>query len=187
MASAQKVLKPSPAPDVSVLENTWKSELVYPSLNEDPLRANEEQMELERAQKQNQRDNEVRASLGMPTLPPPTRVPGRRPTPRSPYTEYVYRAKFQNTGAREIKKLVWEYVFFDSATEAEVGRRRYESEISIGPGKAKTVVIRNRVPPTGTVNVTQVGKKKMQEQYTQQVVIQSIDYKDGSSWRRPAN
>lgn len=177
----------TPAPDVIVLENSWKSQQYYPSLDDDPMRPNEEQMEMERRQKQTEADNAIRSSKGMPPLAPPAGSVGRRPRPGPPVTEYVYQAKFQNTGTREIKKLVWEYVFFDPTTQAEIGRRRYESQVSIRPGKSKTVVIRNRVPPTRTINAAQVGKKKLQEQYTQQVVIQSIEYKDGSQWQRPAN
>jgi hypothetical protein len=184
---AQEASKSSPAPDIIVLGNSWKSEQVYPSLNDDPMRPNEEQIELERERRQNQRDNAIRSSLGLPPLPPPMGTLGRRTRTGPPSTEYVYQAKFQNTGTREIKKLVWEYIFFDPSTQAEIGRRRYESEVSLRPGKTKTVVVRNKFPPTRTINAGQVGKKKMEEQYTQQVVIQSIDYKDGSQWQRPAN
>lgn len=183
VSTAQNLQSPSDAPGISVIEKNWRSEQRYPSLEEDPLRVNQDQMELERARIQNQRDNNVRASMGLPPLPPPMRRPSDRETPRSPTLHYIYQAKFQNTGTREIRRLVWEYVFFDSTTEREVGRRRYESKVSIRPGKAKTVVIRSAVPPTSTVNVTQVGKK-LPEQYTEQVIVQKIEYSDGSQWQR---
>jgi hypothetical protein len=100
--------------------------------------------------------------------------------------EYLYEAKFMNTGERKIRKLVWEYVFFEPGTQNEVGRRQIESKVSINPGKIGSVAVRSASPPSGIVSVSQTGKKP-QEQYSEQVVIKSIEYDDGSVWQRPAN
>jgi hypothetical protein len=186
-ASAQAVSTPSDAPGVAVIEKNWRREMRNPALEEDPLRPNREQAEMERAMKQNQRDNALRNNIGLPPLPPPPRVPSSRSDDTPSLTiEYVYRAKISNTGTKAIRKLVWEYVFFDPSTQREVGRRRNESKVNISPGKTSNVVVRSASPPAGTVNVAQTGKKS-QEQYSEQVVIQRIEYADGSVWRRDSN
>lgn len=185
--SAQDLPAVADAPDVVVVEKKWRSEMRYPLLEQDPLRPNMEQMELERALKQNQRDNSIRASMGLPPLPPPTRVPAMREEKNgSPTVQYIYQARFMNSGTRQIKRVVWEYVFFDPATQKEVGRRSNDSKVEIRPGKTKNVTVRSAVPPTSTINVTQMGKKQP-EQYTEQVVIQKIEYSDGTFWHRPSN
>lgn len=187
VASAQAVSNPPDAPGVAVIEKSWRREIRNLALDEDPFRANREQMELERAVKQNQRENATRANAGLPAVPPPTRAPSSRSGQSEPPTvEYVYRAKVSNTGTKAIRKLVWEYVFFDPSTQREVGRRRNETKVSIRPGKTSNVVGRSASPPAGIVNVSQTGKKP-REQYSEQVVIQSIEYTDGSVWQRAEN
>jgi hypothetical protein len=186
--SAQAISNTSKAPGVEVLEKDWRRQVRNPLLEEDPLRVNTEQMELERARQQNQRDNAIRSSMGLPPLPPPTRAPGAAtpPTDRRITVRYIYRAKVSNTGSKAIRKLVWEYVFFDPNTQKEIGRRRYESKVNIRPGKSSSMVETSISPPTGTIDATQTGKE-LKSQYSEQVVIQRIEYADGTVWQRDAN
>src|SRR5918912_1720584 len=139
---AQALENPSDAPGITVVEKSWRKEVRYPALEEDPLRPNTEQLELERARRQTQAENAVRARLGLPQLPPPTRVPSMpdNQTDNRPVVEYIYKARVNNTGTKAIRKLVWEYVFFDPATQKEVGRRRHESKVNIRPGKSTNLV-----------------------------------------------
>jgi hypothetical protein len=186
VASAQAVSNPSDAPGVVVIEKSWRMIVRNPALEEDPLRVNQEEMELQRAQREVQRENTNRASRGQEPLPLPRRNPSSRGPTGPIFMEYVYEAKFRNTGERKIRKLVWEYVFLEPGTEHEIGRRKIESKVSISPGKTGNVVERSPSPPAGTINVSQAGKK-MREQYTEQVVIERIEYADGSVWQRSAN
>jgi hypothetical protein len=183
-APAQDLSTATDAPGIVVLEKKWRSEVRNPALEEDPLKVNEEQREQERAARQNQADNVIRARLGLPALPPPLPRPSTRPAMGKPTVEYVYQAKIKNTGTKAISRLVWEYVFFDPATQREVGRRRYESKVKIRPGKTESLTARSSSPPTGTVDAAQAGKK-MKELYTEKVLIERIEYADGSFWSRP--
>jgi hypothetical protein len=185
-ASAQAVSDRSAASDVAVLQKNWRMQVRNPALDEDPLRINQEQMEIQRAQRAIQRENEIRARQGQPPLNLPRGTPSRGAMTEPPSVEYVYEVKFMNTGQRKIRKLVWEYVFLEPGTEREVSRRQFQSKVSIRPGKTGSVVMRSASPPAGTVNVTQTGKK-LREQYAEQIVIQSIEYDDGSVWQRPPN
>jgi hypothetical protein len=186
-ASAQVVSDRSEALDVSVLQKKWSMQVRNPALDEDPLRINQEQMELQRAQRVILRENEIRANQGLPPLNLPRDTPKRGSVMvQPPSVEYVYEAKFMNTGQRKIRKLVWEYVFSEPASQREVGRRQFQSKVNIRPGKTASVTMRSVAPPASTVNVTQTGKK-LREQYSEQIIIQSIEYDDGSAWQRPSN
>jgi hypothetical protein len=180
---------PRDAPGLTVIEKKWSKQVRNPLLEQDPMRASAEALELQRARQQNQRDNSIRASLGLPPLPPPMAGPRtmsgeREARPGRPTVEYIYRAKVNNTGSKAIRKMVWEYVFFDPATQKEVGRRRYENKVNIRPGKSSNVIARSLTPPTGTIDANQVGKQP-KDQYSEQIVIQRIEYADGSVWLRP--
>ncbi len=184
-ASAQPPATDMDAPDVLIMDKKWRSEVRNPALEEDPLRVNEEQREQEREARQNQADNVARARVGLPPLPPPIPRPKPRPAlDQKPTVQYIYQAKIKNTGTKAIRRIVWEYVFFDPATQREVGRRRHESRVTIRPGKTESLQVRSASPPTGTINAGQAGKKE-KELYTEKVLIQRIEYDDGSFWSRP--
>jgi len=54
------------------------------------------------------------------------------------------------------------------------------------PGTTKSLVVRSKDSPTGTLDASKAGKKPS-EQYSEQVVIRSIVYADGSVWSLPSN
>jgi hypothetical protein len=175
------------APGVTAEAKGWREEVRNPALDYDPLTVNRDQLELERARRQNQEDNVVRAKLGLPQLPPPTRLPSSSdstdPNSSKQTIQYTYTARVTNTGTKEIRKVVWEYVFFEPGTEKEVGRRHSENKVNIRPGQSKTLVARSGLPPTGTIDASQAGKKG-RAQFSEKVVIQSIEYSDGTTWQR---
>lgn len=184
-APAQDLATDSDAPGVLVVDKKWRSEVRNPALEEDPLRPNEEQREQEREARQTQADNVARARVGLPPLPPPIPRPKPRPAmDQRPTVEYIYQAKIKNTGTKAIRRVVWEYVFLDPATQREVGRRRHESRVTIRPGKTESLMVRTSSPPTGTIDARKAGKKE-RELYTEKVLIQRIEYADGSFWSRP--
>jgi hypothetical protein len=169
---------------VELIEKKWDVEIRNPRLDEDPFRDIKDTEQEIKDRKQTIREETIRAKRGMPPVQP-------RRSPRQPRsgletitTSYVYRAKFKNTGKKTIRTLTWEYVFFDPETKVEVGRRRFESKVKIAPGKTQMVIKRLGSPPTNIINVTQVGKN-VQDQYVEQVIIQSIRYADGSVWTAP--
>lgn len=185
-AAAQAISNPSSAPGVSVIKQNWRRIERNPALDEDPMLINQEEMELQRVQRAIQRENALRIRRGQEPLPLPRGTPSRGSIGKPVSVEYVYEAKFMNTGTLKIRKLVWEYVFFEAGTEREVGRRRNESKVSISPGKTGNATVRSASPPAGIITIAQTGKKP-REQYSEQVIIQSIEYADGSVWQRPAN
>lgn len=180
VASAQVSSGKAATPDVIVLQKKWREEYRNAALEEDPFKAQSERDQEDRARINTDRQNEIKKQQGMPTTPPPDPKFSNRA--RGISVAYIYEVKFKNTGAKDIRALTWEYVFFDPATNREVGRRRFVSKVSIAPGKTKTVVERSSSPPTGSIDAAKAGKKS-QDQYAEQVIIQSIGYADGSEWK----
>lgn len=172
-------------PDVAVLKMKWRRQVRHPALDEDPFLAGRTAIQLEQAKKETVRGNVINKQLGRDTVPLPN---GQPPLVSSsaPSAKYVYEVKLMNTGTKTIRTLVWEYMFFDPDTKREVGRHLYKSLVNLRPGKSKTVDGYSLSPQTRTVDASRAGED-LQHQYSERVVIQHIEYADGSSWRRGSN
>lgn len=186
--SSQAIVNSVVTTGVEVIEKEWRVERHNPLLEENTLRIVDEmnQAEMNRRQLQ-QRQNTTRSR----TIIPPERIPDPipEPEPESENTEisvrYIYEVKFKNTGEKAIQAIIWDYVFFESGTEKEVGRRRFLSKVNIPAGKTKNLVVRTAFPPTGSINAKNAGKK-LRDQFSEQIVIQGIQYADGSQWQAAA-
>ena len=180
-ASAQAVSNLSAGPEVTVIQKKWRIEVRNPALENNP-RAQAERQKQEHERRATERINEELAQKGMP--PQTTHVPEavRDTEARGLSVAYIYEVKFSNTGPKGIRTITWEYVFLDPGTKREVGRRRFVSDVSIGRGKTQNVVMRSALSPTGTIAVTKAGKKS-RDQYSEQVMIKSVEYADGSVWQ----
>ena len=177
---------PSELPNVTVVQKKWRMEVRNPALDKDPLEANKQREQEVRQQRAVAVANENRTRQGEPHLPPPVREPAPETGGRGLSVAYVYEVKFSNTGAKGIRTLTWEYVFFEPGTELVVGRLRFVREVSIKPGGTRNVVVRTASSPTGTIDATKAGKKT-RDQYTEQIVIQRVEYADGSVWQAASN
>lgn len=167
---------------LAVVQISWSKQVYNPMLDEDPFRHNREQWEDARLQERIDRENAARAKSGK------TAVYNRgRPVQidnRSPFTTYVYKAKVTNNDAKAIRAIEWDYVFYDPATEKEVGRHPLKNDVKLQPGKSAEISRRIASPPTDVVDVEKTGKK-IKEQYAERVEIQRVVYADGSVWQRP--
>lgn len=184
--SAQMPPDLSGAPDLEVVKLKWHRAVRNPALDEDPFRANDEQREFERDLRINSRRNRDRAAEGKPVVA--TSRPQRpvETASHAPSERYVYSVKIKNTGAKTIRTLEWEYVFYEPKTQEEVGRHRYTSNVNLRPGKTGEVVGESTSTPTGVVDVSKAGKE-LRDQYSEKVVIHRVEYSDGSSWQRSTN
>ena len=185
-ASAQALPKLSARPEVTVLQNKWRMEVRNPALEKDPLRSIKQREQEVNAQREDARENDRRIAMGLPTLPPRVPLPTPETGPRGLLVTYIYELKVRNTGMKEIRTLTWEYEFLKPGTEQVVGRLRMVSNVSIGPGKTKNVVVRTTSSPTGTIEATTAGKKS-RDQYSEKVAIKSVGYADGSVWQATSN
>ena len=97
---------------------------------------------------------------------------------------FTYKATVKNLSDKPIKSIDWDYVFYDRATESEIGRREFTSEEKIAPGKSKELTVTIGRPPTQTVSVTSLNTKE-RDALIERVVVVRIDYADGTFWQLP--
>jgi uncharacterized protein affecting Mg2+/Co2+ transport len=104
--------------------------------------------------------------------------------PPRPRYVFVYELSVKNASAKSIKAIDWDYVFFDTANQAETGRLQISSEEKIAPGKSKGLKVYTSRPPNATVSAHSLNDKERQNM-GEQVFIMRIVYSDGSVWQRP--
>lgn len=182
--TAQEIADPKDPTGVSVLEKSWRKEVIDPMRDPNPLKPNEDLMRQTRAQKTfiKERDNAV------PNQPTEPRMPASTSKPVTPeraiITRYVYRIKIKNNGEKRIKQLDWEYQFLDPDTQRVMEQRRITSRMNLAPGKSLVIERRLTRKPTVVVNADQLDRK-YRDQFGERAVINRIVYTDGSVWQRP--
>ena len=178
--SAQTLPGSTAEPGVTVVQMKWRMDVHNPALDNDSNRIMKEREEQRR--KAEERLNEALAERGMPAKTSTVPSTASATEARGLRITYVYEVKVTNAGVKGIRKLAWDYVFFEPGTETEVGRRRFISKVNIGPGKTRNVAVRLASSPTGTVSAKNAGKKP-RDQYSEKIVIQGVEYADGSVWQ----
>lgn len=172
-------------PKVEIIQQKWRVEFRNPALDEDPFRAVNERNQAERARRENMRENEIRLRQGKNAEPDRMRIRPDEKLPNGATTTYIYELKIKNAGQKEIRTVMWDYVFLDPETKKEVGRRRFISDTEIEPGKTKTLVIRTTIPPTETVTAARADK--LRARYDEQTIIYTVVYADGTGWQAVLN
>jgi hypothetical protein len=90
-----------------------------------------------------------------------------------------------NRGEKPISAVSWDYAVVDVENNVEVGRRSFKNVVNIKPGKSASLVRRSRNPPSSVVRVSKSGEAR--SQYVERVIIDRVEYVDGTFWQRPAN
>jgi hypothetical protein len=103
----------------------------------------------------------------------PTRMERRRTG--KPIEGYVYKTKVKNLGQKTVVLVGWDYVFTDSESKKQTSHQ-FHTRIKIAAGKKKELAQFTREPPTRTVNISST--------ITEEVIINYIEYEDGTVWRR---
>lgn len=185
-ATAQVTATTSDKPDLEVLQITWRRVDHNPMLNDRPI-PNPERAQIRavnsarmQAAQQATRNNPGRPVA--PALLAEPSVPDMPPVVR-PWTGFIYEFKVRNTGEKTIRKVAWEYSFSDPGTKKKVGKRSYKSKVKVLPGATASLTVRSSQPPIGTIDAKRAGTSQM-DQSPEQMVIQRIEYTDGSVWKR---
>ena len=95
--------------------------------------------------------------------------------------QFLYKVEVRNSGDKIIKALDWDYVFFDTNNQNEVGRRRFRSVATIEPGKSKELKFLLPTPPAQTISIHSLDKKE-RTNLEEVVMVLRIEYEDGSTW-----
>lgn len=95
---------------------------------------------------------------------------------------FSYGLKLKNESAKQIEVLFWEYQFIDVTTSV-VTRRQFLCGLNLKPGKEKEVVAFSMSGPSRVVSAESLVESKVPTQ--ERVVINRIEYADGTLWQRP--
>lgn len=106
----------------------------------------------------------------------------RSPKP-APVQGFSYRVKVQNSGAKVIEVLFWEYQFAESSDLAKVTRRQFLCGVNIKPRKEKELQAFGLSGPSGVISAESLAGKSGNP-YQEKVVINRVEYADGTIWQR---
>ena len=95
---------------------------------------------------------------------------------------FMYKVSVRNSGAKAIKAIDWDYIFVNTDTQQETGRRQFTSEAKIGAGKSKELVFTIPSPPTQTISANVLDDKERRN-LGERVVIVRVEYADGTVWQ----
>ena len=106
----------------------------------------------------------------------------RSPKP-SPVDGFAYRVKIQNSSAKVIEVLFLEYQFAESSDSAKVTRRQFLCGVNIKPQKEKELQAFSTSGPSGVVSAESLAGTSG-DAYQERVVINRVEYADGTIWQR---
>lgn len=99
-----------------------------------------------------------------------------------PVDGFAYRVKVRNASPKPIEVIFWEYQFRDPAGTV-LSRRQFLCGVAIKPEKDKELQAFSLSGPTEVVSVSTLADKSG-EANQGQVVINRVEYADGSIWQR---
>ncbi|HEX8500660.1 MAG TPA: hypothetical protein VF659_08720 [Pyrinomonadaceae bacterium] len=106
---------------------------------------------------------------------------------RSPKTVevdgFAYKVKVRNAGPKVIEVLFWEYQFEEAADPSNLGRRQFLCGVNIKGGKEKELLAWSASGPNGAISVDSLANRAASP-YRERVVVNRIEYADGSIWQR---
>jgi hypothetical protein len=100
-----------------------------------------------------------------------------------PADGFVYRTKVHNAGTKGIETIFWEYQFIDPTNTTPTSRRQFLCLVLIKAEKDKDLESFSLSGPSDVVSVEMLSTKPgnaLQEK----VVINRVEYADGSIWQR---
>ncbi|HVF48625.1 MAG TPA: hypothetical protein VNA19_00980, partial [Pyrinomonadaceae bacterium] len=82
-----------------------------------------------------------------------------------------------------VEVLFWEYQFKESSNPANVVRRQFLCGVNIKPGKEKELRAFSLSGPSSTISIESLTKES-KNLFEEKVVINRVEYADGSIWQR---
>lgn len=99
-----------------------------------------------------------------------------------PVDGFVYVVKLKSASTKPIERIFWEYQFKETANPANVTRRRFRCNVKVKPEQAKDLEIFSLGGPSEVISVKSLSKGSG-NQFQEAVVIDRVEYADGSSWQ----
>ena len=96
---------------------------------------------------------------------------------------FTYRVRVHNTDTKTVKNIYWEYVILESDNPQNQASREFFCAAKIkANGRASLQAISGSVPRTKAISAKTLADPK--NAFEEKVVINRIDYADGSLWQR---
>jgi hypothetical protein len=103
-------------------------------------------------------------------------------TPKAePRDGFAYSVKVKNSAAKIVEIVFWEYRSYDPANPELVARRQFLCGVNIKPGKDKELDGFSLLGPSDVVSVSALAGKT---EFKEDVLINRVEYSDGSIWQR---
>ena len=94
---------------------------------------------------------------------------------------YVYRLQVKNASAKVVKSFAWEY---QPSTEPDPLDRQFFCVVKTKPNESKEIELFGPLAPSRVVDASKAGDKSAKRSDAG-VIINKIEYMDGSIWQRP--
>ena len=102
--------------------------------------------------------------------------------PKSEHRDgFAYRIKVKNSTQKVAEIVFWEYQFYDTSQPELVARRQFLCGVSIRPDKEKELEGFSLSGPSDVVSVAALADKS---RFKEAVLINRVEYTDGSMWQR---
>ena len=106
----------------------------------------------------------------------------RTPQPK-PVDGFSYQVKIQNASQKVIEIVFLEYQFTETSNPNATVRRQFLCAVKIKPDKEKELLAFSPFGPSEVISVESLGKKSA-NLFQEKVVINRVEYADGSIWQR---
>ena len=100
-----------------------------------------------------------------------------------PVDGFAYRVKVQNASKKIVEVVFWEYQFKESSNPKTVARRQFLCGVNIKPTKEKELQSFSLSGPSDVISVGSLANKSG-NLFEEKVVINRVEYSDGSIWQR---
>ena len=106
-------------------------------------------------------------------------------SPKSkPVDGFAYRLKVRNLATANVEILFWEYQFTDPLNPSTQSRHQFLCGVDIRSGKDKELEGFSVAAPSNVVNAESMAKGD-KNPFQEKVVINRVEYSDGTIWQRP--
>jgi hypothetical protein len=100
-----------------------------------------------------------------------------------PVEGFTYQMRVQNRSSKAIQNVFWEYRFKEVSNPEHLSRRQFLCNVQIKPDKDRGLQVFSLSGPSDVVNVKSLDKDS-KSQFEEAVLINRIEFADGSFWQR---
>lgn len=169
--AAQAIASQPGPPDIQVIKFGWDKQVV--GWERDPFKRPIESHQDMQRQAGTRRQDARRTVDADETIRSHQKDPAR--------VAYRYKVTVKNAGAKTIKAIDWDYLFFDAEGREVIGVHQFTSAERIRPGQRKPLSVLMLEPPAQVVSAGKAADKELRS-VKGQVILRRIEYEDGTTW-----